>query len=239
MRHASGQHPSIQSVIDLLQNAEFCRDALRIIEAAKPLYTQASSPEEWQRLVTDLVQPFKKRWGVVPPTSGELLDADPRRGPVEAIGSGRWGIVLVSTETTDRETRARIKKIRNVIRKQHRDALDLRRVQLARWLETFQREFPHFTRSAIARAVLGRRKGFRRPTKAEVIAGLSMNEEQQLKEKYREAGIPEIRSTHGSTDNSEARRPQRAPHSECRSVATGVVLSSTMKPSRGRSSRNL
>lgn len=191
MKVATGRQRSIQSVIDLLQNPEFCQDARRIIEAAKPFYAQAPSPEEWQRLVVDLVEPFGKRWGVVPPTSGALLDLDPRREPAEAIGAGCWGIVLLSTQTTNREIRARIKSIRNVIRKRHRDALDLRRVQLARWLEEFrEEEFPHFTRSAIARAVFGRRTGLRRPTKTQAVKGLPMNEEQRLWEKYREAGVP-------------------------------------------------
>ena len=191
MKRTTGRQPSIQSVIDLLQNSEFCEDAWRIIEEAKKLYAQGPPPEEWQRLTADLVQPFQDRWGVVPPTTGELLDADPRRGPVDAIGSGRWGIVLVSAETTDREIRARIKKIRGVIRKQHRDALDRRRVQLARWLEELQGDYPHFNRSAIARAVSGRRTGLRRPTTAEAIAGISWNEEQRLTKQYREAGVPD------------------------------------------------
>ena len=138
--------------------------------------------------MVEMAQPFFARWGVLPPQTGELLDADPRRRLVEAIASGRWGIVPVFQWTKNHEIRERVRKIRSVIGKQHRDALILRDEQLMGWLEACG-----FHRPAIARAVSGRQTGLRRPTKAQAIARTSEDHERQLYEEYRNRGLTEAK----------------------------------------------
>src|SRR5436309_14568042 len=86
---------SIQEVLDLLKNPEFCARAEPVMTTFPILVQQASSPEERQQLLEQLCQPFFDRWSVPPPTSAELLDSDPRRPFVDALASGRWGVIPV------------------------------------------------------------------------------------------------------------------------------------------------
>lgn len=177
---------SARAVLDLLKDPEFCADAQRVLQRAAALRAQAPPPEEWQRRTQELVQPFLARWGVVPPTTSELLDADPRRRLVQAIASGRWGVVPVFPWTTDREIRGRAKKIRSMIGKQHKDALVSSAAQLVQWLEACG-----FKRPTIARAVFRRRTGLSRPTKTQAIARAPEYRERQLYEKYGRLGLTE------------------------------------------------
>jgi hypothetical protein len=119
--------------------------------------------------------------------TGELLDADPRRRLVDAIVSGRWGLLLLFPSTTDDEWRKLVTTIRLVVPKQHKDALNVRGPQLAAWLEVCG-----FTRAAIARAVFGRQTGLRRPTTAEAIARTSWDHDHELHEEYRKQGLTDL-----------------------------------------------
>lgn len=175
-----------QEVIELLKDPEFCAEARRVLESAAAIRAQEPPPEEWQRRMQELVQLFLARWKVVPPTTTELLDADPRRRLVDAIASGHWGVVPVLQWTTDREIRGRLKKIRRVIGKRHQDALNARGAQLVRWFEAIG-----FDRPTIARIIFGRRTGLRRPTRAQAIARISWDRERQLREEYRRRGLPD------------------------------------------------
>src|SRR5206468_4984865 len=126
---------SPEAVIAMLDDPDFCDESRSVIAEAKVLYAQAANYEEFKEQAMARGQRFRDRWGVWPPQTGELLDPDPRRRVVEAIGSGDWGIVPVFPWTTDREIQARVKKIRVVISKRHKDALDARKPQLAAWLQ--------------------------------------------------------------------------------------------------------
>src|SRR5439155_877314 len=151
---------SVEEVLDLLNDPEFCADVLRTFREAAAIMVAPSSAEERQQQFEQLGQRFENRWGVPPPNTSELVDPDPRWDPVDAMASGRWGVVPIFPWTTNQQIRATIKNLRPVIRKEHKDALVGRRnVQLARWLETIG-----FERPTIARAVFGRRTGLRRPT---------------------------------------------------------------------------
>jgi hypothetical protein len=186
MREKPAGGRSAEQVLDLLKDPEFCAEALRANEAAATLRERNPPQDEWQRQIQALLAPFIARWGVVPPTTNELLDADPRRRLVDAIASGRWGIVPVFPWTTDQMFRTLTKKIRRVVRKQHKDALIARVPQLVGWLTVCGFKGP-----AIARAVLGRRTGLGLPTKAQVIARTSWERDQELHREYRRRGVPE------------------------------------------------
>lgn len=177
---------SIEEVLDLLKDPDFCADAARTIMKAAATTVRPLSAKKRQMRVEQLGRLFLNRWGVPPPTTGELLDPDPRRRFVDAIASGRWGVVLLLPWATNRRIQVNIRNIRSVIRKQHRDALIYRHAQLVRWLEAIG-----FDRPTIARAVFGRRTGLRRPTKAQVIARTSEHHERQLYEQYRGLGLTE------------------------------------------------
>jgi hypothetical protein len=184
MTEKPGGGRSVEEVLDLLKDPEFCADATRTITEAAAMAAQASSFEEWEPRAKQLGGLFLERWGVPPPTSGELADPDPRRRFVDAIASGRWGVVPVFPGVTNRQIQASIKKIRSVIRKQHQDALANRHAQLLRWLEVIG-----FGRPTIARTVFGRQTGLRRPTKAAVIARTPERRERQLYKQYRGLGL--------------------------------------------------
>ena len=184
---------SPEAVIAMLDDPDFCDEARAVIAEAKVLYVQAASYEEFEKQVRARAQPFRDRWGVWPPQTGELLDPDPRRRVVEAIGSGDWGIVPVFPWTTDREIQARVKKIRVVISKRHKDALDARKPQLAAWLQDCG-----FDQSAIARAIYGRTTGLRRPTKDKAFARAARKDDdledklfEQYQQELRERGVAE------------------------------------------------
>jgi hypothetical protein len=169
---------SATQVLELLKDPAFCTDARHLLEMAQRLRESGRSFPEWERQMSILLQPFLARWGVVPPTTGELLDADPRRRLVDAIASGSWGTICVFPWTTDKEVGALTRRIRHAIPTRHRDALSLHNPQAARWLEACR-----FTRPQIARAVLNRKTGLRRPTKDEV-SRRNERRQSQLFEEY-------------------------------------------------------
>jgi hypothetical protein len=175
---------SIEEVLGLLNDLEFCADAKRtILEAAQAL-AQAGRRQERQLDVETLGQRFEDRWGVTPPTSGELLDPDRRRRFSDAIAAGRWGLLAIFPWTTNAQIRAAIKRIRSIIPKQHQDALINHHAHLVRWLEACG-----FGRPAIARAVFKRRSGLRRPSKTQAIARTREDRESQLYEEYQALGL--------------------------------------------------
>jgi hypothetical protein len=184
--------PSIQAVIALLNDPEFAGDARRVIAEGAAVRAQAPMLEGPPERVLELGHAFLARWGILPPPTGELLDADPRRRVVEAIASGNWGIVQVFPPTTDREIHARVENIRRAIRRRHKDSLEARKAQLVAWLQDCG---AGFDRKAIARAVYGWTKGLSRPTKAQAIARTTRKREtalyQKYRQEYRELGIAE------------------------------------------------
>jgi hypothetical protein len=156
---------SVDEVLALLTDRDFCADAQRTITEAAEITVQRTTIEERQQQLERLGQKFVDKWGVLPPTTGELLDSDPRRPLTDAMASGHWGLVLLFPCTTNRQVRTAVQQIRSVIRKQHRDAVVARHAQLVRWLGNAGFDDP-----TIARAVFHRRSGLRRPTEKQANA---------------------------------------------------------------------
>ncbi len=174
---------TIEGALALLENPEFRKDAFRILQRVVKLRKKAVDPNTVPRKVQRLGMEFEKRWGILPPTTGEVLDPDPRRWISDAVAAGQWGVLLVTPLTTNRQIRDTIRRIRKVVPKRHQDALVRSPAQLVQWLDT------HFKRPAIARAVFGRKTGLRRPTKAQAIAGVSSDRESKLYEQLKAAGL--------------------------------------------------
>jgi len=170
---------SIEAVLALLENQVFCDEALRLKK--KIVEFVASSPLDDQRdeFVSQLTTIFIEKWGVSPPQAGALVDPDPARPYAEAVMSGRWGVVPIFGWTNEQEIRTAIRNIRRIVRKQHQDAENARRAQLARWLEDCG-----FSRPDIAAAVWGRRGGLRRPSKEQAFDRLPEHVERKWVREY-------------------------------------------------------
>src|SRR5713101_6544623 len=157
----------IASVLALLKNKAFCDEATDLLRKIATFVETAPPDEQREAFVSQQTSPFVEKWGVPPPHAPSLVDPDPARPFADAIMSGRWGIVAVFGWTTDLEIRAAIKRIRSVVRKRHQDAQIAPLAQQARWLEGCG-----YSRPEIASAVWGRRKGLRRRSKEQAMAGL-------------------------------------------------------------------
>ncbi len=175
---------STQEVLALLKDPEFCAAAEHVMAAFPALVTRASSPNERQQLLEQLCQPFVDRWGVPPPTSPELLDADPRRSVVDAIASGRWGLLPVFTWTRNFEIQARAETIRRFVGKRHKDAVVDRMAQLVGWLWACR-----FPRPAIAQELFQRQTDLCRPTISEAIERTPEDRERQLYREYAQRSL--------------------------------------------------
>ena len=170
---------SIDSVLALLKNKAFCDEATDLLRKIKAFVETAPTDEQRDAFVSQQTLPFVKKWGVPPPHAAALIDPDPARPFADAIMSGGWGIVPIFGWTTDLENRAAIKRIRGVVRKRHQDAQIARLAQQARWLEGCG-----YSRPEVASAVWGRRKGLRRLSKEQAMAGLPENVETEWYQKY-------------------------------------------------------
>jgi hypothetical protein len=174
----------ITAALELLTNPQFAEAVKDFHQEAAGIRAAGTQPRIGQKRLSAFGERFRVSWGVLPPLAVLLIDPDPRRRIVEALGSGRWGLILVFPWTTDAEIQAQSKAIRKVTRKRHRDAQEEHRAQCAEWLEACG-----FSRSQVAKAVWGRRLGLRRPTKEEAIRALPEDREQQLIEQETERGL--------------------------------------------------
>jgi len=170
---------SITTVLALLENQEFCDEGLHLIREIATFVASSPSDSVRDAFVSQRTIPFVEKWGVPPPHAPALVDPDPARPFSDAVMSGKWGIVPIFAWTTDLEIRRAIRRIRGVVRKMHRDAQITHRAQKARWLEDCG-----YPRPAIASAVWGRRKGLRRHSKEQAMAGLPEDVEREWYEKY-------------------------------------------------------
>lgn len=165
----------IGEVLRFLDDEPFRVDGIAIHHELTAAAASSSANDTWEAVAAELVTPFVKKWGVLPPPSVAIVDPDPRRRAVELVVSGRWGAIAVFPSTTRADTNAQLKALQRVIGKQHRDAQEARRVQIAQWLDACGYHWRD-----IARAVWHRRSGVRRPTKQQVIAKLSEDEERAM-----------------------------------------------------------
>ncbi len=187
-----GPSRAAAEVLDLLNDPEFCADAQRAITDLAAIAARAWKTEQGLRQLEEVGLRFVQRWGVPPPTSGDLVDNDPRRRFSDAIASGRWGLVLVFSSTKNRDIGARFRRIRARTHKLHKDTLVRRRdAQLVRWLEKCG-----FDRPTIASAVYQRREGLRRLTKEDLgeMYEISVERERKLLRKYRAQGLSDAQA---------------------------------------------
>jgi hypothetical protein len=191
---------SIIAALQLLENPEFRSAVQSFHSEAAMLATGGLTPEEGQRRIIELGKQFQVHWNVFPPPAVILIDPDPRRRIVEAIGSGHWGLILVFPWTKDTEVQAQSKTIRRVAGMRHDDAHEERRAQCADWLRGCG-----FSQSQVARAVWGRRHGLRRPTANEVLDQQGMEQEKAWIEEamkrgasYEQAARQYMRTARGS-----------------------------------------
>src|SRR5262245_59841581 len=92
----------IAATLRLLQNQEFCQDAYAVLRQIATFAESHPGEEQRNAFVAEIIPPFKQKWGVLPPHAPDLVHLDPRRRLVEAVGSGRWGLVAIFPWTTNR-----------------------------------------------------------------------------------------------------------------------------------------
>jgi hypothetical protein len=175
---------SLTAALKLLTNPHFAEAVKKFHEEAARIRAAGTKARKGQKRLIALGERFRVTWGVLPPPAVLLVDPDLQRRVVEAMGSGRWGLILVYSWTTDVEIQAQSKAIRKVVGKRHHDAQEEHRAQCADWLEACG-----FSRPQVARAVWGRRHGLRRPTRTEVIRALPEERERQLIQQANEQGL--------------------------------------------------
>jgi hypothetical protein len=175
---------SIAQALRLLNNPSFCHQARVLRSEIAAVMASTTEQDQRDRFLLERVPPFVGRWGVLPPQAVDLLNPDARRPLVEAIGSGRWGVVPIFAWTRNQDIKTAVRKIRRIIHTQHQDAENGRRAQLDGWLESCG-----FSRTEIARAVWGRRQGLRRPSRAQAIGRLAEGDEQALLRQYLGQGL--------------------------------------------------
>lgn len=205
-RQKKGLTPS--EIIGLLKNPRFCANARTIYEKARLLHQAAPTQKEWDsrfpKFEAQVIFPFEGKWGATLPPR-ELVDPDPRRKPVYAILTGRFGLIPVFPWTTIQEIEKRARQVRRSIGKKHMDLLEESSGLIASWLETHNNRGswvgpsrssrttvspgPKLPRGEIASAVWGRKTGLTRPTKEEAIDGISVEQEEDLFQHYLKEGL--------------------------------------------------
>jgi hypothetical protein len=199
----------IHSVLALLENPAFCDEAGQLLQEIAAFAATAPCDRQQVASVLEKTTPFVEKWGVPPPQAGALVNPTPARALADAIMSGRWGVLPIFAWTTNQEIRIGLQRIRRMVRKQHQNAETARRAQLARWLESCNLGF---SRPAIAGAVWGRRRGLRRPSRAQAIA--------QLPEKVERAWYQAYLAQGRSPQQAERLTTKRARGSEAPASAT-------------------
>jgi hypothetical protein len=202
---------SASAILALLDSTDFCSEAYRLLRSLAPLYEaahrgEATDQSKLDEAVGRLLDPFIEKWGVPPPQAADLIHPDPRRRVAAAVASGVWGLVPVFPWTKDQDVRSALSRIRRAIKKQHNDVENIRRAQLARWLE--ECDIPV---REIAKTVWGRLKDLRRPTKQQAIRGLSEDEETRLYHQYLSRGL--------SADEAERRIYRKVRGSEVKAMS--------------------
>lgn len=160
-----GPHQSARKLLALLDNPDFRREAVEVLDAFGKSWDALPSREEFDARILPFfeehVRPLVRKWGVLPPTSRELVDPNPRLRAFDATIAGRFGLIPLFPWTTHQQIIAAERRIRRAIGRQHSDRENTRRVQLAVWLSDQDVPIPQ-----IARQVWGRRHGLSRPSRA-------------------------------------------------------------------------
>lgn len=209
---------NIREMVALLENKQFCADALRVIDKdprrnERPS-TQRARDRKWPAFCRKEVLPFIRKWGALPPSSLELVDKDPRQKIVFAILTGGWGFIPIFPWTSQKEIDERAAKIRKAIGKTHKDASEEQRALKAKWLRLHENpgDPKQPSRSEIASVVWGRRTGLRRLSTAQAIKRLPEDRETELLQRYMSQG--------SSWDQAERKLIRRARGSESPASAT-------------------
>jgi len=177
---------NIREMVALLENKQFCADALRVIDRGHRLNERPSTQRAWDRqwpaFCRKEVLPFIKKWGALPPPALELVDKDPRQKIAFAILTGRWGFIPIFPWTSQKEIDERAAKIRKAIGKLHKDASGVQLALITQWLRLHENpgDPKQPSRREIASVVWGRRTGLRRLSTSQAITRFPEDRETEL-----------------------------------------------------------
>jgi hypothetical protein len=127
-------------LIALLGDAEFCRDAVEVLDRLWQRWDPSALPSrtEFDAVLPDFselhVRPFIKKWGALPPPFRELVAPDLPLKTFDMMVSGRFGVILVLPWTSQPQVLAAHRRIQQLIGRQHSDRQNTRRVQITIWL---------------------------------------------------------------------------------------------------------
>ena len=180
-------------MVMLLDDSTFRSDAVSVLDQFRQMNEAAPTQHEWAckfpAYAEMYVAPFVRKWGVFPPTDQELVEKEPWKEVVFSILTGCWGVIPVFPWTGEQEITKQAAKIRRAIGKIHRDAEGRRRGMIASWIRMHPSSHGLAPRSEIAAAVWRRRRGLRRPSKAQAIQKISEEEETRLIRHYIGLGL--------------------------------------------------
>lgn len=171
--------------LELLGEPAFIADLTAIFVARRVLQAGGDPPSHLTP------QQFFEKYGILP--RGSDYDSvmslnqpeDPDREAAAILG-GRWGIIRVFPWTTDAEVREARKGLRQAFRRvgatEHQDQDRLRSRQ-ATWLWQCR-----YSNVQIAKAVWGRQRGLRRPTRAQAVRRVDGERETALMQRYAKPG---------------------------------------------------
>ena len=181
---------TLKQAIALLDNPDFRLQARNLRDFFADPSQFGGTKQVNELCLRALVGGFEQDWGVLPPVKTEELFADPWTRIGRAVEAGRWGLIPVYPWTTETEVQAARRRIQRKTGKQHADAASGRKAEIAFWLalQTDAKDHP-LSRAEIVRAVWGRTRGLRRPTRSQAIAQLSEAQEEALTQKYMRQGL--------------------------------------------------
>ena len=186
---------TLQKLVALLENPDFIAAGHAYHNQLRTLSLEtAQSKEEWERrapaFMSNVLDPFIENWGAYPPDI-ELLVSPLRYRKYSARMTGLWGIIPVYPWTTRQEIERQRRQIHRAIGKTHQDFMGNRDALIAKWLS-----LSHISSSTgkpprssdIAAVVWGQKKGLKRPSKAQRIAKMSFEREQELMKRHTDKG---------------------------------------------------
>lgn len=224
---------TVPEAIALLDNPEFVEDAYKVFELSLMWTASKYAGEEWkipesqlsdeERVqFEEISRAFIQKWWVFPPPFPELLNLFPKWHQTNAIMTGNWGIIPVFPWTREDEIKEEARRIRRAIGKRHRDAMDNERrrtIALWLWLHRNPDGSQMFSNSDIARYVLEKKSGLRRPTTAEAIGRLDPEREEVLLRKFKQICMEEGIEADESYQKAQRRVYRHARGSEAPAAA--------------------
>jgi hypothetical protein len=126
----------LKKLVRLLENKEFIKDC-HTYYRARYEYAGSGLQEGWDKqrpkFITNIHQPFVKKWAATPPPVVLLTSAAHYR-KYYAIITGQWGLIPVYPWSSQVEVEKQVREIHTAIGKRGKDFVSDRKIHVADWL---------------------------------------------------------------------------------------------------------